>query len=72
MDRRQIEEAYSQQTWDDPTKVDWGDTSHEPPALSPPVSGGQVGHVTESWQADTTNSETGVVKCVALYSYTVK
>ncbi|CAG7723878.1 unnamed protein product [Allacma fusca] len=69
MERQRLESITA--TWDDPTQVDWGD---EPPAApepvaSPPVTSSHISH-RDSWPA--AEAEPGVVKCVALYSYTAQ
>lgn len=76
-ERKRIE-ALSTATWDDPIKVDWGDVNEEepvvepPPVASPPPTGDTVssGH-RESWSADPAASEPDLLKCVAIYTYTV-
>ncbi|ODN02242.1 F-BAR and double SH3 domains protein 2 [Orchesella cincta] len=77
-ERKRIEAlSMSATTWDDPIKVDWGDQheepSEEPPVASPPPTDNQSqsGH-RESWSNDPNESQSGLVKCVAIYTYTAQ
>ncbi|CAL8104873.1 unnamed protein product [Orchesella dallaii] len=76
-ERKRIEAlSMSATTWDDPIKVDWGDQQEEPsepPVASPPPTDtqSQSGH-RESWSNDPNESQSGLVKCVAIYTYTAQ